>query len=79
MAQRWQDNAKRSFQAAQHYTPERAKSYTEKNRVAQAALTQRAVHACKWAHRHEPGIILDVGCGTGLSSAVSHSQGLACL
>eukprot|EP00055_Hartaetosiga_balthica_P012773 m.63036 g.63036 ORF g.63036 m.63036 type:complete len:538 (+) comp8054_c0_seq1:76-1689(+) len=71
----WQQEAKDAFDARNHYTEKRASNYTKYNLVSQRGLTRSTVLGCgiplsPAASKDcgQPHLLLDVGCGTGLST-----------
>eukprot|EP00929_Paragymnodinium_shiwhaense_P033894 TRINITY_DN18526_c0_g1_i3.p1 TRINITY_DN18526_c0_g1~~TRINITY_DN18526_c0_g1_i3.p1 ORF type:complete len:375 (+),score=43.18 TRINITY_DN18526_c0_g1_i3:144-1127(+) len=79
----WRQEGRRAFDADKYYDGDRAAGYTERNRGPQLALTRRTLQLCgletvdELQNRRLPGdtrpprealLMVDLGCGSGLST-----------
>eukprot|EP00931_Biecheleriopsis_adriatica_P045211 TRINITY_DN25915_c0_g1_i1.p1 TRINITY_DN25915_c0_g1~~TRINITY_DN25915_c0_g1_i1.p1 ORF type:complete len:458 (+),score=55.17 TRINITY_DN25915_c0_g1_i1:18-1391(+) len=71
----WREGSRKGFDADRYYDGERAKGYTEHNRGPQETLARRALQLCSMATggdtTKENLLAVDLGCGSGLSTATA--------
>lgn len=73
-AAQWKEEYRDKWQAESHYDERRAEAYTAQNATAQQRLTEHTLQLM--GEPKGPGLALDLGCGSGLSSSALVTSGM---